>query len=93
VLSPHTRVSRAPNALAERVRGATVVLDPDRGRYVRLNATGGILWDALDEPTTIEGLAGRLAGDYGIDVERATADASAFVTALAERELVALTDS
>jgi hypothetical protein len=93
VLSPQTRVSRAPNALAERVRGATVVLDPDHGRYVRLNATGGLLWDALKGPTTIAELAGRLSGDYGIEAERATADASAFVSALAERELVALTES
>ena len=93
MLSPQTVVSRAPNALAERVRGATVVLDPDRGRYVRLNATAGLLWDALEGPTTIEELAGRLTGDYGIEAARATADASAFVAALAERELVALTDS
>jgi hypothetical protein len=93
VLSPHIRVSRAPNALAERVRGATVVLDPDRGRYVRLNAAGGVLWETLDRPTTIEQLAARLAGDYGIEPVRATADASTFVAALAERKLVTLSDS
>jgi hypothetical protein len=93
VISLHTRLSRAPNALAERVRGATVVLDPDSGRYVRLNAIGGVLWEALEKPTTIEELAGRLSGDYGIDAARATADASAFVSALAERELVAPSDS
>jgi hypothetical protein len=93
VVSPHTRVSRAPNTLAERVRGATVVLEPDSGRYVRLNATGSVLWEALEGPATIDELAGRLAGDYGIDAARATADASAFVSALAERELVALSDS
>ena len=69
------------------------MLDPDSGRYVRLNATGGVLWEALETPTTIEELAGRLSGDYGIDAVRATADASAFVSALAERELVALGDS
>jgi len=69
------------------------VLDPDRGRYVRLNAAGGVLWDALAGPTTLEELAARLTADYGIDKDRAAADASAFVTRLADRELVALTDS
>ncbi|MEP6977238.1 MAG: PqqD family protein [Thermoleophilia bacterium] len=93
MLSPHTRVSRAPNALAERVRGATVVLDPDGGRYVRLNGTAGILWEALEAPTSIEELGARLAEDYGIDAARATSDATTFVSALAERELVALDDS
>ena len=93
MLSPHTRVSRAPNALAERVRGATVVLDPDSGRYVRLNGTGGFLWEALETPTTLDELGIGLAGAYGIDAARATVDATAFVSALAERELVALDDS
>lgn len=92
MLSPQTRVSRAPNALAERVRDATVVLDPDRGRYVRLNGTGGFLWDALEAPTTLDALAARLAADYGIDAGRAATDATAFVSALAERELVAFDD-
>ena len=93
MLSPHTHVSRAPNALAERIRGATVVLDPDSSRYVRLNGTGGALWEALERPTTIAVLAGRLAADYGVDEARATADASAFVAALAERTLVTFGDS
>jgi hypothetical protein len=93
VLSPHTLVSRAPSALAERIRGATVVLDPGSSRYVRLNGTGGVLWDALERSATIAELAGRLAVGYGIDEARATADAAAFVAALAERELVTLGDS
>lgn len=88
MLSADSRVSRARNALAERVRGASVVLDPDRGRYVRLNAAGGLLWDALEEPATLEELARRLAGAYALDEARARADASAFVEALADRELV-----
>jgi hypothetical protein len=93
VLRPKTRISRAPNTLAERVRGSTVVLDPERGRYVRLNATGAALWESLEAPTTIEELSGQLSRDYGVDAARADGDAAAFVAALADRELVELSDS
>jgi hypothetical protein len=90
VLSAETRVRRAPNVLAERVRGAVVILDPGRGRYVRLNGAGGLLWDALVEPATLEELSARLAEAYAVDAARASADASSFVSALADRELVEL---
>jgi hypothetical protein len=76
--------------LAERVRGAVVVLDPAESRYVRLNPAGSLLWDALAAPATLEALAGRLVDAYAVDAARATADASAFVAALAERDLVEL---
>ena len=87
-ITMQTVVTRRPEALAERVHDDTLILDPVGDRYVRLNASGGVLWRRLEQPCTAGELARALAESAGIDQSRAFADVSAFVTALAERELV-----
>lgn len=89
-LSAATTVSRASQAIAEPVFGDLVVLDPTADRYVRLNESGAVLWEALGSPATIGDLARLIAERFGIDDERALADTTAFVRELAGRELVAL---
>lgn len=81
-------VSRDAGVLAERVLADTLLLDPATGTYVRLNESGGLLWDALACPASVDELAGRLADRYGLDAERAAADAERFVASLAGRGLV-----
>lgn len=85
-------MSRADRALAEHVLGDLVVLDPATNRYVRLNATAAVLWEALSEPTSVAGLAQIAADRFGVAEERALADATAFVRDLAARDLVVLDD-
>ena len=48
-----------------------------------------MLWRALVEGTTREGLADVLVRVYGIERERALADADGFVAALVEQGLLA----
>jgi Coenzyme PQQ synthesis protein D (PqqD) len=55
------------------------MLDPESDRYLRLNETGGLLWEALAEPTTLAELATHLAERTGIEHERAASDAAAFI--------------
>ncbi|HEY2436416.1 MAG TPA: PqqD family protein [Solirubrobacteraceae bacterium] len=62
----------------------------DRDLFVRLNATGRWLWDQLDRPRTIAELSDLMAERYPSAADRAAADVESFVSALAERDLVAL---
>jgi hypothetical protein len=89
-ITAETVVTRRPEALAEQVHDDTLILDPVGDRYVRLNASGGTLWRRLDQPRTVDDLARTLVESAGIDQSRALADVSTFLSALAERELVAL---
>jgi hypothetical protein len=66
------------------------MLDPDGDRYLRLNETGGMLWEELAEPTTVAALATHLAERTGIERERAANDAAAFVQALLDLGAVKL---
>ena len=74
----------------EDMGGETVMFDLTSRRLTTLNAAGRILWDALEHPSTLDQLQAVLAERFGLDAERAAADAGAFVSALRARGLIAL---
>ena len=86
-------VTRSPTALAQRLEDELLVLDPASERFVRLNETGISIWEALERPQSLAALAAGIARRYGIDDDRALADATAFVAALHARDLVSVAES
>jgi hypothetical protein len=62
----------------------------DRDLFVRLNATGRWLWEQLERPKTTAELADLLVERYPAGAHRAFADVESFVSALAERDLIAI---
>lgn len=87
-IEPDAVVARSPAALTERVGAETVLLDPAHDTFIRLNRTGGLIWDALDEPRPAAVIAERLADDHDIPLERARGDLEAFVRQLEHYGLV-----
>lgn len=65
-----------------------VVLDLSGSIYLKVNGSGRTLWEALAEGSSEAELAARLAEQYGIDAEQASADVSAFLADLRGRGLV-----
>lgn len=90
MLAAATVVIRSETALVERLLDEQVVLDPATGRFVKLNGSGAVVWEALERTSSLAELADGLVSRYGIDRERALSDVTAFVSALHERELVSL---
>lgn len=81
-VSTATRVVRSEGLVTEEMDGGIVMLDPETDRYLRLNVTGKLIWEALAEPATVEELARKLSERSGITRERAQADAAAFIEGL-----------
>lgn len=71
------------------IDGEIIALETRGSRYVTANGAGTLLWRALVRGATHEELAGELVREYGIDRERALADASRFVAALEDQGLLA----
>jgi hypothetical protein len=71
------------------IDGEIIALETRGSQYVAANGAGTVLWRALVGGTTRDGLADELVRAYGIDRERAVADAGRFVDALAEQGLLA----
>jgi Coenzyme PQQ synthesis protein D (PqqD) len=70
------------------VDGEIVALDEISAEYIAANEAGGLLWRALVAGATRDELVARLAAEYGLTPERATADTDAFIAALKERDLL-----
>ena len=70
------------------IDGEIIALEARGSRYLAANGAGRVLWRALLGGTTREGLADELVLAYGIDRERAMADADRFVAALAKQGLL-----
>jgi len=64
------------------IDGELIALDGRGSTYLAANRTGALLWQALVEGTTREGLAQELMAAYGIARDRALADADAYVAEL-----------
>ena len=72
------------------VEGEIVALDLDASVYLRANAAGALLWDALGEGATEEELVERLAARYRrLPPDTAAADVRAFLAALESHSLLA----
>ncbi|MCY7302526.1 MAG: PqqD family protein [Thermoleophilia bacterium] len=88
---PDMMVRRHDGLISEIVLEDVVVLDPETSRYVRLNSSAAVLWQLLESgPTTVSNLARVLRERLGAPEQDALEDAAAFVTAMAERELIEL---
>jgi hypothetical protein len=78
------------DALAWReIEGELVAVDVDASAYLGANASGTLLWQLLAEGATLPRLAEALVERFGIEPDRAQADAEAFVGQLTARGLLA----
>jgi hypothetical protein len=88
-----TLVRRRDDLITEAVLDDVVVLDPETSRYVRLNRSSALLWEALQPgPAPVGRLAEILEQQAGAAADRALGDALAFVEAMASRGLVELSE-
>jgi hypothetical protein len=70
------------------VEGEVVVLDLRESRYLAINRTGQVLWEALAKGATNDELIERLVEAGGIERARAAADVDAFTAELDSRGLL-----
>ncbi len=78
---------RSENVVARAI-GDELVLVPVRDRILThqclftLNATGGLVWDRLRAPCTVEEIARALVHEFAVSLDRARGDARRFVARL-----------
>jgi hypothetical protein len=70
------------------IDGEVIALEARGSTYLAANGAGTLLWRALAAGATPAALADELVRAYGIDRERAVADADAFVDRLSAQGLL-----
>ena len=88
-----THYVRATAVVARRIGDETVLVPVrqnvgDLESIYTLNAVAATLWDRLQAPQTVEEMAAALADEYEVTPPSAAADVQAFLTEMAELQLV-----
>jgi len=73
----------------QEIDGELVILDLESSKYLTTNTSGAFLAKTLTDERSTDDLVDALVREYGIDRERATADAGAFVEELTRKGLLA----
>jgi hypothetical protein len=74
--------------VARSVKGSTVLLNTETGRYFTLDEVGSRSWDVLTSSPSIASARDRLLAEYAADADALAHDLEVLVTRLAERGLV-----
>jgi hypothetical protein len=70
------------------IDGEVIALEARGSTYLATNPAGAVLWQALVDGATRDGLADALVAAYGIDRGRALADVDAYLAELAAQGLL-----
>ena len=87
-VSPAALIQRNSDVIAAGIAGQTILLNPKDWTYVHFNETAARIWEALDQPRTVEGLVDALIRDYAVDRSTCEREAAAFVADMSARGFV-----
>jgi hypothetical protein len=81
-------MKRSQTAMAREVDGELVVLDIPSGRFFGLNDVGKLIWDRLEDSSSIEQLIDAVVADYEVDRDEASEDVNDLIGHLVDAGLV-----
>ncbi len=68
--------------------GEKVMLSVRNGKYYNLGEVGGLIWELLNEPKSIEELVDRLTEEYDVSREECEIQVRSFLDLLRKEELI-----
>lgn len=66
----------------------TVMLDIERGMYFGLQDVGKVIWEQLEQPTTLDALCDRLVDRFEVEPDTCRSEVTAFLAQLHEQGLI-----
>ena len=87
-LAAHSRLSRNPDMVAGKIDADVMVMSIETGTYCQLNAIGGEILEILQEPMSLEALAGILQERFKLTPELVESDLLPFLQQLASRQII-----
>jgi len=79
-------------SLSATLDGEAVLLQPDAGIYYGMNEVATMLWDRLEEPTTVADLREVLLAEFDVEESVVDRDLQAFIEDLESAGLVEIRD-
>ena len=92
-ITPEMQFVARPDVLASDVGDqASILLDPQAGRYFSIEGAGMTVWAALAAPSTVASLCERVRAEYAVDHATCERDVVALLGDLIDRGLVQVVD-
>jgi len=85
------KVHRTPGLMATPIDNELVILSMQSNSYVSLDQVGRRIWDAIEDPITVQELCAQLASEYSSEAGTINADVMAFLDKLEADGLVQVT--
>ena len=82
-------ITRADGVVAAHIEGQLVALSPSL-QYVALDPMGEVIWNALDEASTVDDIVTVITERFDVDDATCRADVGVFLAQLADQGLVRL---
>lgn len=87
-MTEKTLLQRKVEIMTADMKGDTVMMDVETGKYYNLGEVGGRIWDLMENPITLGDMADRLTGEYDVTRERCLREILPFLQSLLERNLI-----
>lgn len=87
-LALFSTVARTPGNIVSDMEGEKVMLSVERGKYYNLGALGGVIWDLIEHPISVEELVKYLLSEYEVDQKECEEEVLLFLNHLKDEELV-----
>lgn len=87
-ISGSTRIEARDSALATTIDGEAVLLETESGTYFGLNEVATVVWDSLEEPSSVSALRDAILEEYDADPERVQEDLEAVLVKMEDKGLI-----
>jgi len=87
-IAPDSVVAQSPQPMAASVDNEVVLLNQAVGTYYGFSELGSEVWNRIAAPTNVGSLCSELAAEFDADIETITRDVVAFLSQLAEYQLI-----
>lgn len=92
MMNAASRLKARPDVVSSDLADGAALLDLRSSMYFSVNPVGRFMWDVMQQPASIDDIAGRVAAEFGVPLERCRPDVEAMVRHLLEHDLVETVD-
>jgi hypothetical protein len=86
-------IHQSPGHIVSDMGGEKVMMSIEQGNYYNLGEIGGIIWDRIENPITLNDLINRLTSEYDIEKEECEKQVVTFLATLKKENLIQISSS
>ncbi len=83
-------IKRDPSMITSELDDELVMLSVENNEYYGLNAIGKIIWNKIENETTVDTIIQSLMQEYHVSLEQCSAEVIYFLTQISNKKLISI---